>query len=256
MSDVRSQNVFLAVPVGANGDLSVATHRAISVLPSSPHKVQCEHNGSSALTFNFNHLWASALNRAVRGEPLDAFAMLHTDIMPQGDDWLDRMLAIFERTQADVLSVIIPIKDEKGLTSTALDTSRWTPRRLTMHEVFTLPPTFDGALIREKFGAPLLLNTGLMLVRMGRSWNSEVCFTIDNKIDRVGEHFVAFFEPEDWKFSRWANAKDLKLVATREILAGHIGQTVFRNDSPWGMLSVDEINLTNSAMGQSGFMPH
>ena len=253
--ETRKHKVFLAVPVGGDGGISVATHRAVGALAASKHDVECAHQGSSALTYNFNALWADALNRRMAGQAFDVFGMIHTDIAPQPTDWLDRLLTIFDETQADVLSVIMPIKDSKGLTSTAMDTSRWTPRRLTMQEVFLLPETFDGALIQAKFGAPLLINTGLMLVRFTEPWALEVCFNIDNCIALMGGRYQPFFEPEDWKFSRWCNAHSLKLVATRAVAAGHLGQAMYANTSPWGEMGVDSINLTNSAMGANGMIP-
>lgn len=252
----KKHKVFLGTPVGGDGSVAFATHEAICQLHHSIHDVEARFGGSSALTFNFNNLWAEAINRRLDGEPFDVFAMIHTDIAPQAADWLDKLLEIFDRTNADVLSVIVPIKDSKGLTSTALDTSRWTPRRLTMTEVYELPKTFDGQYVQERFGAQLLLNTGLMVVRLTESWALEVCFHIDNCITRGRDgRFAAFFEPEDWKFSRWCNARGLKLVATREVIVGHLGGVAYTNDGPWGSMAVDSINLTNSALGQLGAIP-
>jgi hypothetical protein len=247
----------LAVPIGGDGTLAVATHRAIAGLASTSHDVIAAVQGSSALTLNFNALWCEALNRRLAGTPIDVFCMIHTDIVPVEPDWLDRLLTILDETGADVLSAIVPIKDIKGLTSTAFDTNRWTPRRLTMTEAFTLPPTItDTPELRQRFGGPLLLNTGLMLVRFIEPWCLEACFTIDNAIHRSPDgQYCPFFEPEDWKFSRWCQARGLKLAATRAVRVGHLGQTLYDNGQAWGSLGVDSINLTNAAAADIGSVP-
>ena len=72
----------------------------------------------SVLTRAFNLLYAHALNERRNGT--SHFCLLHDDIVPE-PFWLDEMLRLMERHDADVLSVVVPIKNEKGLTSTALD---------------------------------------------------------------------------------------------------------------------------------------
>lgn len=259
-SEGRPPNIYLSVPVGASGELTVGTHRAICDVGKSKIVVHCGHNGSSALTFNFNVGLCEALNRKINGVPLDAFVMIHTDVIPESSEsddvcWLDKLYRIFEETKADILSVVIPIKDERGLTSTAIDTNRWAPRRLTMTEIMMLPPTFDGEFIRKRYGANLLLNTGLFIMRLNE-WATRVCFNIDNAILRTEKGgFQAFFEPEDWKFSRWANAQGLKLWATREIPVAHVGRANFTNQGPWGVMQVDNTNLINAALAEQGQIP-
>lgn len=251
---MKVHNVFLAVPGGSDGGLSIGTHEAIARTNASLHHVYAECQASSALTFNFNGLWCQALNRRTALN-LDRFLMIHTDIQPLGTDWLDRMLALMDETRADVLSVVSPIKDTNGLTSTALDTAAWTPRRLTLREVHALPETFDGAFVREKYGANLLINTGLMLVRLTEPWAQDVCFTIDNRVARIDGQFVPFFEPEDWKFSRWCHARGLKVVATRAIQLRHLGSAMYDNVHAWGTMPVDAMNLVNGARAQAGQIP-
>jgi hypothetical protein len=205
---------------------------------------------------NFNDLWVQALNRRMTDEPPDRFVMLHTDMEPSQADWLDRLLTLLDETKADVLSVISPIKDVRGLSSTAIDTCRWTPRRLAFRELFELPVTFDGALVKERFGSDLLVNTGLMAVRFEGAWVEQVCFGVDNCIARLASgQFQAFFEPEDWRFSRWANAHGLKLAVTRTIPLFHRGNLAYSNAGPWGTQGVDAGNLVNTARAQTGQIP-
>ncbi len=248
------RHVFLGIPAGGDGQLSLGTHKAITKLAASKHDVQPVWASSSALTMNFNDLWSRALNRRAK-EPTDRFIMLHTDLEPTANDWLDKLLALLDETGADVLSVISPIKDSRGLSSTALDTCRWTPRRLTFREIYELPETFDGGFAKEKFGAPLLLNTGLMVVRFEGSWIEEACFGVDNLIVNCGGQFRTFFEPEDWRFSRWCNARGLKLVATRAIPLLHRGSLAYSNAMAWGANPVDKENLASSAAVQTGQLP-
>src|SRR5215471_18433913 len=121
--------------------------------------VHFEFNQGSLLALSFNALWCRALNLAKAGG-LDYFAMLHTDVGPN-NGWLDALVAELDATGLDVLSVVVPIKDPRGVTSTALARDDGDPfgvfTRLTMQEVFRLPETFTSA---DVGGRPLLVNTG------------------------------------------------------------------------------------------------
>lgn len=206
---------------------------------------------SSALTHNFNDLWCQALNaRATHG--ITHFAMLHSDIRCLQDNWPDILIGILDREQCDLLSVIVPIKDGRGLTSTALNTDRWRPRRLTMEEVHALPSTFgnedimrDSRICKYAVG-PILFNTGLWICRLDQPWAEKVTFDIDNRIRRAANgKFVAEFEPEDWKFARWCHEQGIRYKVTREIEVEHIGISAYSNVFPWGSQKVDEGNIVN-----------
>src|SRR5688572_12707397 len=94
---------------------------------------------SSACAMTMNTLWIQAIEMAEAGH-IDRFLMLHSDIAAE-NYFLDKMVDIMDRTGADVLSAIVPIKDNFGYTSTALDEQmgdvdpKYRVRRLTMHEV-------------------------------------------------------------------------------------------------------------------------
>lgn len=190
----------------------------------------------SVLPRNFNMLYAEALNS--RKEGVTHFCMLHDDIVIE-DYWLDKMLDIQERVKADVLSVVSPIKDGRGLTSTALDIpmtdfmGEYTPRRLTLHEIFEkYEPTFTD----EK----ILLNTAVMLVRINNDWADKISFDFDEKIVKnPSGNFEAFGMSEDWLYSRRAKAHGAKLFATREVLINHLGPTKYYNAKPWGEWTED-----------------
>lgn len=196
---------------------------------------------SSLLTFNFNQLWATALNaRATDGAT--HFAMLHDDVVPE-PGWLDTLLGELVRLDADVVSCVIPFKDDSGLTSTGVETGdRWNPRRLTMREVYQLPETFDD----ENAGGRLLLNTGCWVARLDRKWCERVCFEQMDSIIRTADGtFAARTASEDWNFTRAIRVSALfhdepipRLFATRKVRLFH-DQQRYHNAGPWGRLATD-----------------
>lgn len=214
---------------------------------------------SSALTHNFNLGWAEALN-AREPNGVTHFAMLHSDVRPINEDWLDRLIKIMDEEGCDILSCIIAIKDGRGITSTGFDTDPWRPRRLTMGEVMKLPMTFGDEILadpgfewlREHETGPILFNTGLWIARIDQPWAEDVCFDIRNRMfkDESGQ-FKAEFAPEDWEFSRWCHARGIRCKVTREIEIEHIGMAAFGNYRAWGSQEFDEGNVKiRSASGR------
>ncbi len=129
---------------------------------------------------NFNELWCHALNLHHHGERVDYFAMLHDDIGP-AKYWLDTLIEELETKQLDVLGVVVPIKDSRGMTSLALDheDDPWMPfAKLSMHDVYELPETFTS----EDVGRPLLLNTGCWVCKWNQDWARTVHFEINDRI--------------------------------------------------------------------------
>lgn len=226
--------VFLGIPT-YNGQVREELPGVILMASLSGLIDKLRVQGLSATTYNFNQLYAKALNS--RKDGITHFCMLHADITPE-NSFVDKLLELMEKHEADVMSAIVPIKDSRGLTSTALYESvkgsdpNFRPRRLTMHEVYNnYPPTFTD----EK----LLVNTGCMLVDIRKPWAEKVCFKFfDNIIERNGT-FVPVFTPEDWLFSKEARALGAKLFATREVKVTHYGNGHFSNTSAWGSLKVD-----------------
>ena len=181
----------------------------------------------SLLTWCFNTAWATALNlKETVG--LTHFLLWHADVRPVGQDWLDVLLSEMKASGADVLSAIIPIKDSRGLTSTARDSDPWQPIRVTQHEAQRiLPQTWTSD--------DVLLNTGLMLVDFTKDWVYKVKFTMQDQIVRRPDgKWTALIEPEDWNFSRQCHRFGLKLVATRAVVVEHFGQGCWRSDAAWG----------------------
>lgn len=198
---------------------------------------------SSTNCHGFNML----LNNALDARDLDQithFAMIHTDVIPE-EYWLDKMLAIMERTNADVLSAVIPIKDHQGLTSTALDEQvgdvdpAWRVRRITLNEIYK---TLDGVKLEPSFTHPkLLVNTGLMLIDLRKPWIDKLHFRFEHQIIRHHGKRSAVCMPEDWAFSRDARALGATLWATREVAVRHVGYAAYPNSYPWGALKKDEL---------------
>jgi hypothetical protein len=209
---------------------------------------------SSLLAQNMNILWCSALNHVHRGERLDYFAMLHSDIEPE-DFWLDKLVAEMEAKELDVLGVVCPIKDQRGVTSTALarpDGDTWRVRcRLTMQEVYRLPETFTS----EDVGHPLLINTGCWVCRFDEQWAKKVHFTINDRLIYLADkkEYRVEVEPEDWFISRLFHELGLKVGCTRKVELGHRGQMVFGNTKPWGTNEFDKEYVTNSVLPDDGF---
>lgn len=197
---------------------------------------QCEVFGifasHSLINTCFNNLWAGALNLKKIG--ITHFAMIHDDINPERG-WLDTLLRELIRLDADIVSTVLPIKDETGVTSTAVyDGDPWTRRRLTMHEVFELPETFSA----EDTGKPLLLNTGLWVCDFRQPWVDVAYFRSLERIARMpnGDR-IAQTVSEDWVLSDTLNQAGAKIYATRKVKALHGG---FTNETPWGTWKTDE----------------
>lgn len=192
-------------------------------------------SGGSLLAANFNNLWISGLNlRAEMG--IRYFAMLHADCHAD-PGWLDILIDELDATGADLVSVVMAIKDPRGLTSTAIDTDPWKPRRLTMHEVMELPETFEASPV---ISGNLLVNTGCWVCRFDSEWVERHCFTINDRIvKRPDGKWMAEVQPEDWNMSRWLHDDGRKVLATRKVKARHIGSAAYSNHYAWGCLERD-----------------
>lgn len=233
--------------------------------PSVRTHVDVIQAGSSLLCHNFNKAWCDALNHVPRPT---YFAMCHSDISAP-ERWLDALIDEMEAHGADLVSAVVPIKDFRGITSTALmDAGSGTLRRLTAHEMRSthpetkermLPDTFDGADLAKLFEMPpdsnvaLCVNSGLWVCKFG-PWAETVCFETGDRITRdpdpthpSGERFVARVFSEDWLFSSTLIAKGIKVMATQRVQVTHFGRAPFacggENHRPWGMQHDQWISL-------------
>jgi len=273
LSDREELHVFIGMP--HYGQMQPGAARAMyrfATEPGSGLTLTEGNAGGSLLARTFNQLWGTAISNAARGS-VTHFAMMHADIEPLAytDDnqskrqwWLDILLDEMERTNADVIGVVSPIKDQRGLTSIAVDNpvDPWqVSRRLTMREILELPGTFDAAdLTRAGLnpdGSPILVNTGMMLVDLRKPWIFETeedgqtlkaHFEIDDRITWDAKQKMACVQviPEDWKFSRQAHAAGAKVCATQKVKLHHRGEIAYDNHLPWGsqIFDVESIGLS------------
>lgn len=205
-----------------------------------------EYRKGSLLASNFNQLWCSALNIVHQGGRLDYFAMLHDDVGPLDCGptkyWLDMLIDELEERQLDVLSVVVPIKDRRGLTSMALQhpSDEWMPfARLSMHDVYQLPETFTA----DDLGRPLLLNTGCWVAKWNQDWCRQIHFSIEDRIvfNDSCNRYQAQTVPEDWHLSKQLNSLGRKIGATRKIAVNHRGEQDFANYiGSWGTDKFDK----------------
>lgn len=184
---------------------------------------------SSSLAFCFNKIWCEMLNMRAEGR-VTHFAMMHADVVPLQSNFLKILHDELVAYDADVMSVIIPIKNELGLTSTGIDTQDiHYPQRVTLHQAFALDETWTHDR--------LLVNTGLWIadVRPERGdWPEKICFKFQEKIVKVDGKFEPRSIPEDWDFSRQMRALGRTMYATRKVEVNHVGRHLYTNTKPWG----------------------
>lgn len=243
MSDVRT--CYLGCP--AHGGLTAGTARAVfgGASPEGRLRVRVACQGHSLLGHNFNELWVWALNAAEAGERVDLFAMLHADVAPE-PGWLDVLVGELDQGY-DLVSAVVPIKDHRGLTSTAAGhaTDRFdVDFRLTMQEVLRLPETFTANDVCP--GRPLLVNTGCWVCRFDPAWAARCHFEIESRIARQDGRWRAVVNPEDWNFSRQVHALGLRVAATRKVSLIHHGDMAYGNQSGWGEYEYDQDRLAAS----------
>lgn len=244
----KPRRVFLGLPTGANDMVAAGTMNGVLGVAHGRYDCKAKNQAGSLLPSTFNHLYCQALN----DPKADVFVMLHSDIAPCQMDWLDTLLDLMYEYEADVISAVSPIKSQHGLTSTAVDTDHWRPRRLTMKEIQEIPPTFNTHDVRKRFSeldvetSQLLINTGMMAVNLHRPESQELFFEFHDRIVRIEQDDKIVFcpetAPEDWLFSRQCNELGLNVFATREIPLVHMGGVPFKNQGAWGTLVTDTRN--------------
>jgi len=209
---------------------------------------------------DFNALLALALNKFDSGE-ITHMAMLHGDVMAE-QGWLDILIGEMAANNADVVSTVIPIKDQRGLTSTGIGdpSNHWGPwRRLTMNEVSDLPATFcldDLAHLGADADAGhyLLHNTGCWVADLRKPFWREVdetgglkmIFDFPTRVAKwTNDKWQHFRESEDWYWSRKLHEAGARTFVTRKVPLQHIGAQFFPNSSPWGTYEHDRDTAHN-----------
>lgn len=238
LNDESQKNVILGIGVPHYMAGFVGGASLLKLSQSKRLKgVSMFETSQSILTSAFNSAWCWALNSRKYG--LTHFLLMHADVKPMDMAWFDILLAEMEKANADVINPIIPIKDGRGLTSTALDTNRWHPVRITQKQAKEMPVTWTSP--------GLLNNDGLLLCNMQAEWVTKTwpekaeegyfsphCFTIHDQLVFEGGDWKPACEPEDWNMSRQMKALGARIWATRAVTVEHFGQQVFSSERAWG----------------------
>ena len=190
---------------------------------------------NTLLPHAFNKLWCEALNNR-KDHGVTHFAMIHSDVHPE-PGWLDVLLEEMQAHSADVMAAVIPIKNPRGLTSTAIGLDDDNARRFTMSEIMELPETFSAA-DTDWPDQPLLVNTGLFVADIRGAWAEEWAlncgFRIESWIHEVDGVLHPGVASEDWLFSRDLHRMGQKVMATRKPPLIHRGDTGYSNQFAWG----------------------
>lgn len=205
--------------------------------------VQVIASCSSLLANSFNHLFCSFLNDS----SYDYFALHHADVYPHGA-WLDDMVAMLDEYQATIIHAVVPIKDARGLTSTAVGSvgDKWSCRRLTLQEIDRLPAVFDIDDVVRALPGPwlpypvLLPNTGVLVIKRSVWCHIFPGFCITDRIYKVDGKYIAAVEPEDWALGRWCGANDIRVLGTKAVKVDHYGRATYPSYTPWGTWKQDE----------------
>lgn len=241
-SKLSPRSLYLALPFRPGADLN-----NIQVPSPLTGRMFPRARSASLLNWNFNWLWSECLNR--RAEfGFTHFAMKHDDIEPLEPGWGNLFIEESERLGLDLISAVVPIKDDRGVTTTAIrDATTGRLRRLTMREVMRLPETFTindvlEAGIRLDGDEVLLVNTGLWLARLDRPWVERFPgFHCHDEVrqDQEGK-YRAIVMSEDWTASEWWNRRGVKYAATRKVPLLHmLGDKGFPNYVAWGSCETD-----------------
>ena len=236
MSNTKTQRVRLSIP--CYGDVYMGTVSAILAATKNAigkYDLQVDFASTSATPFCFNKCLQAAYY-----SDCDYWIMLHSDIKPVGDNWVDVLLGELEVENLSVISAVAAIKTPEGLTSTAVDTRESFPRRLTLKEINAGPETLTNEKCKKIYGKRLLINTGVMAWKMKdmRPLIPELPFEFhDRFITRTGPqgpYMLPDFMPEDWLMSRRLDEKGIAYGATRRLHTIHKGAFEFDSSKVFG----------------------
>lgn len=242
MEELKTLKLFAALP---SYDGQRYNGVPIAWLKAAVPNAQLIDSGGSLLANVFNSQLCLALRSREMGNATH-FLMLHADIVPCGEDWFPKLWRAYRKTNAQMMSAVVPIKSAAGLTSTAIELpdprKRW--KRLTMNEVLGGPENFTDP--------KLLLNTGMLLFDLRDPWVNHCHFSISDEIvwlndagevcapGTPGSLPTAKSTSEDWAFTRQARAAGCeRIYATRAVPLQHVGQQRYPNYQAWGMAEDD-----------------
>lgn len=187
------------------------------------------HVTNSVLPHAFNQLLALALDERDKGD-ITHFAMCHSDIIAT-PGWLDVLWAEMAAHDADLVSAVVPIKEDSTRTSTAigLEADPWqVVRSVHLEDRGSLPETF-GPEEACRPGEVLLVNTGLFLADLRKPWWDDFAFGFQTRIRKGPDGRIAESRPEDWELSRHLHQAGARVRATWKVQLGHEGSYRFPN---------------------------
>lgn len=219
-----SRALTMATKNGLDGQIEVAVSRP----------------RSSLLSHAFNLSVAHALN-----DKYDYWCLLHEDIWPD-DYWLDLLLQQMHTHDLDAIHAVSPIKDTRGVTSTAVAYSgdRYAPvRRITTTELQNLPVTFGIDELRQSLDPDadrLLPNTGCLLLCADTWLKDFPGFTIHDRVIRAGDEWGVDVCSEDWNFGHWCAENSVAVGGTRAVKIYHLGRHGYTSACGWGTWKTDQ----------------
>jgi hypothetical protein len=228
---MESYNIFLAFPTG--GNIKPCAHEAILNCSAKGLRVQEKTLQFGDIPHNFNMLFCEALNGRANG--ITHFAMLHDDCQPM-PGWLDVLIEEMDRVDADIMSTVLGIKDDRGLTTTGVRyPGTWGTRRFVTRELMRLPETFCIADTDEP-DAILAIGTACWICRLPKDgWPDRFPgFQNEHKITWHAGEPAPQFDSEDWLFSDWAASQGLRVYSTRKVVMFHQGAKFYPNTGMGG----------------------
>lgn len=271
---VASRCVYVGIPFSHTIEMRTMQDAMMEAFQSKD-QVKVVPECCSSLGQCFNQIWSKAWN-----DGAEYMLMLHSDVIPYTVGYLDQMLEAMDRGNFDLLHALVPIKDMRGYTSTAVGSLNlpWSKiRRLTIRESKKLPAVFTVEDMMEVFGGKgfptgevcMLNNTGLILVKLNKGTSlfpgfrqltrvealvpiqSVMHWVPIEQLDEVpiGAKRRAMFIPEDWDFGRWCAKNGLKVGGMTSIEVGHAGRCEFTTKYMGGEDS--DSNFTKPLGGKS-----
>ena len=241
--------IHLSVPM--YGDIYYRTCKSLIDVQSAfvgDYSVFIDFNGTSALPFNFNRLVMGAYH-----SDCDYWCLLHSDLGAKERDWLPILLRDMKEEGLSVISAVAAIKNMDGLTSVALDTRDKFPRRLTLTEIRQGPEVLTNDKAKRIYGAPLLINTGMMVwdMKVMREHIPSMPFEFHDgwhyQMTDQGFKMVPWFKPEDWLMSQRLNERGIPYGCTRRVATIHKGSYEFDSSEVWGSAKDLQWELTKDA---------
>lgn len=190
----------------------------------------------SLLAMGFNGAYCDCLNN-IDKHGFTHFAMLHSDVFA-GQGWLDTLLDEMKANDADLISAVVPLKNDSGdISCTICDKKQASFKRLNIRDV-PKNATFgiadlklDGYGLSAKETLRLCVNDGMMLLSLKkRELVEQLFFNCNDRIVNWEGEFQPQGLPEDWHFSLLANDLGLKVMATTKIKTSHIGLKYYTLD--------------------------